>query len=35
MKSRDIEHWGNLPVPPDPLHWSALRTGRFAAGVKG
>jgi hypothetical protein len=23
----------NLPVPPDPLHWSAARTGRFAAGV--
>jgi large subunit ribosomal protein L28 len=19
--------WGNLPVPPDPLHWSASRTG--------
>jgi diacylglycerol kinase family enzyme len=24
---------GNLPVPPDPFHWSASRTGRFAAGV--
>jgi 1-deoxy-D-xylulose-5-phosphate reductoisomerase len=23
--------WGNLPVPPDPLHWSASRTGRYAA----
>ena len=22
----------NLPVPPDPLHWSASRTGRLAAG---
>jgi two-component system, OmpR family, KDP operon response regulator KdpE len=21
--------WGNLPVPPDPLHWSASRTGRI------
>src|SRR2546426_660297 len=19
--------WGNLPVPPDPFHWSASRTG--------
>jgi molybdopterin converting factor small subunit len=23
--------WGNLPVPPDPLHRSASRTGGFAA----
>jgi uncharacterized protein (TIGR02611 family) len=23
----------NLPVPPDPLHWSASRTGRFTAGA--
>jgi HIRAN domain len=26
--------WENLPVPPDPLHWSAPRTGRFAAGLR-
>jgi small subunit ribosomal protein S1 len=30
--------WGNLPVPPDPLHWSASRTrlprrGRRGAGA--
>src|SRR6266542_6190138 len=27
--------WGNLPVPPDPLHWSALRTSasRFLASL--
>ena len=29
---------GNLPVPPNPLHWSALpaatRTGRYAAGAQ-
>jgi stage V sporulation protein K len=24
--------WGNLPVPPDPLHRSASRTGGYAAG---
>jgi 3-hydroxyacyl-CoA dehydrogenase/enoyl-CoA hydratase/carnithine racemase len=28
------ESRGNLPVPPDPLPWSASRTGRFAAGVR-
>ena len=22
-----VASWGNLPVPPDPLHWSAARTG--------
>jgi hypothetical protein len=21
--------WGNLPVPPDPLHWSASRDRRY------
>jgi hypothetical protein len=26
------ESWGNLPVPPDPLHRSASRTKRFALG---
>src|SRR3990170_3150354 len=26
--------WGNLPVPPDPLHWSASRTGRLAASPR-
>jgi biotin carboxylase len=25
--------WGNIPVPPDPLPWSASRTGRSAAGA--
>src|SRR5262245_21572960 len=24
--------WGNLPVPPDPFHRSASRTGAFGAG---
>src|SRR4029077_20321987 len=22
-----LQPWGNLPVPPNPLHWSASRTG--------
>src|SRR5918912_4081322 len=26
--------WGNLPVSPDPFHWSAPRTGDFVAGPK-
>src|SRR4051812_40883481 len=25
--------WGNLPVPPDPFHWSASRTGDFVASA--
>src|ERR671918_166353 len=25
--------WGNLPVPPDPFHWSAARTSRFATSA--
>ena len=25
--------WGNLPVPPDPLHRSAPRTDGFAVGL--
>src|SRR5262249_41951254 len=25
---------GTLPVPPDPFHWSASRTGAFGAGPK-
>jgi formimidoylglutamate deiminase len=24
--------WGNLPVPPDPLHWSAIADRRYAPG---
>src|SRR5919109_523374 len=24
-------NWGNLPVPPDPFHWSPSRTRRFAS----
>src|SRR5580765_8165354 len=28
---RSAIRWGNLPVPPDPFHWSASRTGRYAA----
>ena len=31
--SASVQCSGNLPVPPDPLHRSASRTGRVAAGV--
>jgi hypothetical protein len=27
--------WGNLPVPPDSLHWSAARTGASRRLVGG
>ena len=26
-RSANGARWENLPVPPDPLHWSAARTG--------
>jgi hypothetical protein len=32
-QSRQLGSRGNLPVPPDPFHWSISRTGRFAAGA--
>src|SRR5688572_19801820 len=27
--------WGNLPVPPDPLHWSASRTDGSGTRSRG
>jgi hypothetical protein len=30
----DEQSWGNLPVPPGPVHDSASRTGRSAAGLR-
>src|SRR5262245_66614682 len=26
--------WGNLPVPPGPLHWSASRTGGLSPPLR-
>ncbi len=31
---RLLVSWGNLPVPPNPLHWSALPRQRGQAATR-
>jgi hypothetical protein len=32
--NRTVFSWGNLPVPPDPLHWSAHADTRLRRDIE-
>ena len=34
MSDRIYSSWGNLPVPPDPIHWSARADTRLRRDIE-